>query len=193
MAVILLLSSCARTPQQPVIPDNPQIAWAQHQQQMATLSSWDIMGKLGIRTPAQSNSTRFNWHQLDQHFDIRVTTLLGQGVATLSGSAGDVQLNLAGRGEFNTSTPEALLLQELGWTLPVDVLNYWIRGIPSPHSQALYQLNEQGLIETLQQAGWQLHFSHYQALDSHTLPGKIRLQQGDIILTLLVKRWSLNP
>ena len=193
IAAILLLSACARTPQQPIIPPNPQTVWAQHQQQAATLSNWDIMGKLGIRTPAQSNSARINWQQLDQKFDIRVTTLLGQGVATLTGSTGDVQIKLAGRGEFTTSTPEELLLQELGWTLPVDVLNYWVRGIPSPHTQALYQLNEQGLLETLQQAGWQLSFSRYQTLDSHTLPSKIRLQQGDITLTLLIKRWSLTP
>ena len=55
------------------------------------------------------------------------------------------------------------------------------------------QLNEQGLLETLQQAGWQLSFSRYQTLDSHILPSKIRLQQGDITLTLLIKRWSLTP
>jgi len=193
IAAILLLSACAQTPQQPSITDDPNAFWAQHQQQAATLSNWDIMGKLGIRTPAQSNSARFNWQQLDQEFDIHITTLLGQGVVTLTGSNDDVQIKIAGRGDFNTSTPEALLLQELGWTLPIDVLNYWVRGIPAPNSKAFYQLNEQGLLDTLQQAGWQLSFSRYQVLDSHTLPSKIRLQQGDIIVTLLIKRWSITP
>ena len=175
-AVIVLLAACAQRPQQNTIPENLQAHWNQHQQQVAELSNWDIMGKLGIRTPAQSNSARINWQQQNQHFDIRVTTLLGQGVATLSGSSGDVYLNIAGRGEFTTHNPEALLLQELGWTLPVGVLNYWVRGIPAPQSQANYQLNEQGLLDTLQQAGWQLQFSRYQQLESHRLPGKILLQ-----------------
>lgn len=191
LVAILLLGACARLPQQNIIPENLQTHWSEHQQQVGKLENWDIMGKLGIRTPAQSNSARFNWQQQAQHFDIRVTTLLGQGVATLSGTSGDVYLNIAGRGEYTTHAPEALLLQELGWTLPVDVLNYWVRGIPAPDSQARYQLNDQGLLDTLQQAGWQLQFSRYQQLESQHLPSKILLQQNDIKLTLLIKKWSL--
>jgi len=193
IAAILLLTACARTPQQPVIVDNPNVFWAQHQQQASTLSNWNIMGKLGIRTAKQSNSARINWQQLNRAFDIRITSLLGQGVATLTGTTGDTHIKLAGHGEFNSSNPEALLLRELGWTLPINALNYWVRGIPDPDNEAFYQLNEQGLLDTLQQAGWQLSFSRYQALDSHTLPSKIRLQQGDITLTLLIKRWALSP
>lgn len=191
MTALLLLTACAQLPQKDTVPENLQPYWNQHQLQVGTLENWDIMGKLGIRTPVQSNSARFNWQQQAQHFDIRVTTLLGQGVATLSGTSGDVYLNIAGRGEYTTHAPEALLLQELGWTLPVDVLNYWVRGIPAPNSPAHYQLNDQGLLDTLQQAGWQLQFSRYQQLESRRLPGKILLQQNDIQLTLLIKKWSL--
>ncbi|MEH6358873.1 MAG: lipoprotein insertase outer membrane protein LolB [Pseudomonadales bacterium] len=193
IAAILLLTACAQAPQQSIIVDNPNTFWAQHQQQAATLSNWNIMGKLGIRTAKQSNSARINWQQLNRVFDIRVTSLLGQGVVTLTGTTGNTHIKLAGHGEFNSGNPEALLLQELGWTLPIRALNYWVRGIPDPDNEALYQLNEQGLLDTLQQAGWQLSFSRYQTLDSHTLPSKIRLQQGEIALTLLIKRWSLSP
>jgi outer membrane lipoprotein LolB len=151
------------------------------------------MGKLGIRTPEQSNSTRLNWQQLEEHFIISVTNFLGQSVATLTGSNDRVQLNIAGHGNYITDDPAALLQQELGWSLPFGVLNYWVKGIPAPDSQAVYQLNEQGLLASLTQAGWQVDFSRYTLLESHHLPGKIRLQQGDIILTLLIKNWSLNP
>jgi len=151
------------------------------------------MGKLGIRTPEQSNSARFNWQQLEQQFHISVTNLLGQSVASLSGSDKAVQLSIAGHGNYITNQPDALLQQELGWTLPISMLRYWVKGIPSPDSEAIYQFNNQGLIESLSQAGWQVDFSRYKALESHSLPSKIRLQQGDIKLTLIIKRWSLNP
>ena len=192
-AAVLLLSACARTPQPPVIADNRSAFWTQHQHQAATLSRWNIMGKLGIRTAQQSNSARINWQQLDTAFDIHITSLLGQGVATLTGTTGDTHIKLAGQGEFNSSNPEALLLQQLGWTLPIAALNYWVRGIPAPDNETFYQLNEQGLLDTMQQVGWHLSFSRYQTLDSHTLPSKIRLQRGEITLTLLIKRWSLTP
>ncbi|MEZ5524593.1 MAG: lipoprotein insertase outer membrane protein LolB [Pseudomonadales bacterium] len=192
LLILSALAACAPITQQTTLPDSQRVDWPRHQQLVGALDDWDIMGKLGIRTPDQSNSARFNWQQQAQHFDIRVTSLLGQGLATLSGTSGNVHLNIAGRGEFDTSVPEALLLQELGWTLPVDDLNYWIRGIPSPNSQARYQLNDQGLMENLHQAGWQLHFSRYQQFGSFPLPGKILLQQDDIKLTLLIKQWSLH-
>jgi len=151
------------------------------------------MGKLGIRTPEQSNSARFNWRQQEQQFDIHITNLLGQNVATLTGNNAEVQLDIAGQGRYITDSPNQFLQQELGWTLPVNMLNYWIKGVPAPNSPASYQLNEQGFLENLIQAGWQVHFSRYQPLESQTLPGKIRLQQDDIALTLLIKRWNLKP
>ena len=150
------------------------------------------MGKLGIRTAQQSNSARINWLQLNRAFDINITSLLGQGVATLTGTTSDTHIKLAGHGEFNSSNPEALLLQELGWTLPIDALSYWVRGIPAPDNEARYKLNEKGLLDTLQQAGWHLTFSRYQTLDSHALPSRIRLYRDEITLTLLIKRWSLT-
>jgi len=189
--VLILLAACAPI-QQPPSTSIPA-SWPQHQQQVAQLTRWDIIGKLGIRTPEQSNSARFNWQQLEQQFDISVTNLLGQSVASLSGSDKEVQLNIAGHGNYITDQPDALLQQELGWTLPISMLRYWVKGIPSPDSEAIYQLNNQGLMDSLSQAGWQVDFSRYKALESHSLPSKIRMQQGDIKLTLIIKRWSLNP
>lgn len=190
VATLLLIAACAPI-QQP--PSSTQPSWSEHQQQLDQLTHWDIMGKLGIRTPEQSNSARFNWRQQEQEFDIRITNLLGQSVARLSGTNAEVQLDIAGQGRYITDSPALLLQQELGWSLPVNMLNYWIKGIPAPDSPASYQLNEQGLLENLIQADWQVNFSRYQTLESQTLPGKIRLQQGEVSLTLLIKRWNLKP
>lgn len=189
LASLLLFVACAPL-QQPPLSSQPN--WPAHQQQLTELTVWDAVGKLGIRTPEQSNSARFNWQQQDQQFDIRVTNLLGQNLATLVGNPNQVQLDIAGQDRYITDSPELFLQQQLGWSLPVDMLNYWIKGVPAPDSQASYQLNEQGLLENLIQAGWQVNFSRYQTLESHTLPSKIRLQQGGVALTLLIKRWNLT-
>jgi len=189
VVTLFLMAACAPLQQPPSLQPN----WPQHQLQLAELTHWDIMGKLGVRTPEQSNSARFNWHQQEQQFDIRVTNLLGQSVATLIGDNAEVQLDIAGQGSYITNSPSQLLQQELGWSLPVYMLNYWIKGMPAPNSTASYQLNDLGLLENLIQAGWRVNFSRYQPFESQTLPGKIRLQQDDITLTLLIKRWDLKP
>lgn len=188
VALLLLVAACSPLQQQPS-PSQPN--WAAHQQQLSELREWYIVGKLGIRTQEQSNSARFNWQQQQQQFDIRVTNLLGQNLATLIGTPNQARLDIAGKDRYVTSQPELFLRQQLGWSLPVSMLNHWIKGIPAPDSQANYQLNERGLLQNLSQAGWQVSFSRYQSLESHTLPSKIRLQQGDIALTLLIKRWNL--
>ena len=190
-AIFITLSACSSL-QQPPVPATAIIDWAAHQQQLSELTRWTIFGKLGIRSPEQSNSARFNWQQQNQQFDIQISNLLGQTVASLISQNDEVLIDIAGEGRFITTNPEQLLRDELGWTLPVSILEHWVKGIPAPGLAANQQLNNQGLLETLHQAGWQINFSRYQTLDSHTLPGKIRLQQGNITLTLLIKDWALN-
>lgn len=190
IALLFSLAACAPLKQ---TPPSTQANWPAHQQKQIELTAWDIVGKLGIRTPQQSNSARFNWLQQEQQFDIRVSNLLGQNLATLVGSPDQVQLDITGEDRHITSNPTIFLEQHLGWSLPVNMLSYWIKGIPAPAAQASYQLNEQGLLENLHQAGWQVNFSRYQTLDSHTLPVKIRLQQNSVVLTLIIKRWNLKP
>jgi len=45
---------------------------------------------------------------------------------------------------FTTSDPEGTLRQNLGWTLPISGLRYWILSLPSPRSEFNITLDQDG-------------------------------------------------
>ncbi len=199
-ALCIALASCAL---QPKVADStdPKILslWHQHERQMLAITDWQLHGKLGVRAPDNSGSGQISWYQQGATFDIQLRGPFGQGSVNISGTPQLVTLDIAGQGRFATEQPEATLQQQVGWSLPVGSLQHWIRGLPDPAYPPRQQLNNQGRLQSLQQADWQLQFSSYQQVDTLWLPRKIRLQRDAVRLTLVITQWlpripeSTNP
>ncbi|TDQ38974.1 lipoprotein insertase outer membrane protein LolB [Thiopseudomonas denitrificans] len=190
-AALLLLGACQSFSSRDSIDGSGSPAlWRQHSQQVSRLDAWDINGKLAIRSQAQSGSGVLFWLQRQDYFDIRVTGPLGQGATRLTGRPGQVQLTTP-QLELNAASAEALMQNQLGWSLPVNNLLWWVRGLPAPDSKYHLQLNNDSLAQQLEQDGWQLEFVRYQTLpDGTPLPERIQLQGPHLQLTLLVKQWQ---
>lgn len=189
VASALFIGACSITPTVTTTGSH-QDQWQYHQASISALSDWQLIGKVGFRTPDQASSASLNWQQQGSRFDIHLTGPFGQGGVELSGTREQVRLNIAGRGEFWTSKPEQLLFEQIGWDIPVTTLFHWVRGIPSPNRPATFELDDQGRLATLQQAQWQLNYRSYQRVESLWLPKKIQLQRDQIRLTLVIKRWT---
>lgn len=195
LAAFLLLSACQSitTQDQPGDQGSPKL-WQQHQQLTAGLNAWEITGKLAMRSSAQSGSGVLFWLQRQDYFDIRVSGPLGQGSTRLTGRSGEVRLTTP-QLDLQATSGEQLMQEQLGWSLPVNNLLWWVRGLPAPDSKYQLQLNENSLAQQLKQDGWQLEFVRYQSLpDGTRLPERIQLHGPHLQLTLLVKQWQLrNP
>jgi outer membrane lipoprotein LolB len=152
------------------------------------LSHWQLSGKLGIRNQQQTKSAYLNWQQCGESFDIRLSGPLGQGGARLQGSRGSVTLQTKDK-TSSASNPEQLLQQQLGWSMPISQLQYWVRGIPSPNQGYRNNLDNNGF----EQAGWQISYLQLQQVDNLTLPAKAIATHPRLKLTLLLKNWQLDP
>ena len=168
-----------------------------HQAQLEAIHSWQISGKLGIRSPAENGSASLKWQQQPGHYQINLSGPLGHKRLQISGNPKQVTLTQAGQAPLSAKSAEALIKKAAGWTLPVAQLNYWVRGLPAPKAPiTALNLSPEGLISELQQAGWTIHYSNYQnhAHPSGTLalPGKIQAQHRDLRLTLVIRAWQLG-
>lgn len=180
---LLWLSGCAG------LPPSERAEWEQHRAQLAALTDWTASGKLAVRSGEQSATANLNWLQLGRHSHLELSGPLGFQ-ATRIHSDGE-QLHVT-RGDeqtrFDLSRPGALRAYT-GWDLPVQSLSWWLRGLPAPHSRAGTDI-EGGLLRTLRQDGWTIHYSNYQHTGAFALPGRLELERGDTGARLIIRRWQ---
>ncbi len=165
-------------------------SWQTHKQQITPLDAWQINGKLGIRSEKESGSAVLFWLQRQDYFDIRLSGPLGQGSTRLTGRQGAVSLEIANRGTFQASSAEELMQQQLGWSLPVENLLWWVRGLPAPHSKSQVQLDSNSLLAKLEQDQWQVEYLSYRIENGIQLPERIKLSGAGLNITLVIKEWQ---
>ena len=164
--------------------------WSAHKQQLTQLDGWQINGKVGIRAPKDSGSATLFWLQRQDYYDIRLSGPLGRGAARLTGRPGSVLLEVANQGRYEAPTPEALLGEQLGWSLPVSHLVWWVRGLPAPGSKSRVTLNGDRRLANLEQDGWKIEYLSYVEQNGFWLPERVKLHGPDLDVTLVVKDWQ---
>ncbi|MDY7568452.1 lipoprotein insertase outer membrane protein LolB [Pseudomonas sp. CCC4.1] len=164
--------------------------WSAHKQQLTRLDGWQISGKVGIRAPKESGSATLFWLQRQDYYDIRLSGPLGRGAARLTGRPGNVLLEVANQGRYEAPTPEALLGEQLGWSLPVSHLVWWVRGLPAPGSKSRVTLNGDSRLANLEQDGWKIEYLSYVEQNGFWLPERVKLHGPDLDVTLVVKDWQ---
>jgi outer membrane lipoprotein LolB len=90
----------------------------------------------------------------------------------------------------------AALAARLGFEAPLDSLRYWVLGLADPARPAREAPGEEGLPATIEQDGWRVEFTEYQAVAAEggalRLPRRLTLTREAVRLRLLVDRWSLG-
>lgn len=169
-----------------------------HQQELQTINNWQLNGKLGIRTPDDSGSASLKWVQQETNYQLNLSGPLGQKRMIITGQPGKVRMEQTGEPAYEAETPEELIEEQLGWTLPVTQLAYWVRGVPAPKGRITrLEQSGDGLIALLQQGEWLITYSNYsdQTFNDKNLalPGRIIAEYQGVRLTLVIRQWQLGP
>lgn len=169
--------------------------WPAHRSQIETLNDWILQGRLNIRQQASSDTVSINWQQADDRFTINLSGTLGLGATLISGDANAIRLERANEVPIIAGSLRELSRDYLGYEFPAQALYYWVRGIPTPDSQADISLNEAQLLATLNQTDsqgirWQLEYDRYSNVSGVNLPGRIRMTHPDYRLTLIIQDWQ---
>jgi len=188
LAIGLLLAGCQSAP-----PLDETTAWQARQAQLLALDSWQLQGRVNARYQDESHTPRIRWQQDNEHYEIRLWGTLNAGATRIEGRPGMVTFEQGGDIQI-ASSPEELVLDNLGYELPVSQLEYWIRGLPTPgeeHSLSLGEFNE---VLAMQQSGWTLHYDDYRQFGEVSLPRRIEMSRAEnsIRLTFLGLNWTFE-
>lgn len=185
--VLALLAGCATpgaTPGREPAADQ----WEAQQARLEALDTWVLIGKAGLRTSQESTSANLDWSQHPHYYRMLISGPFGSGRNLLEGREGRFTLSNA-EGRFVAETPEALMQEQLGWSLPVSSLADWIRGLPAEHSDYRLDQDEQGFPSRLEQDGWQIDYRDWVQAESLWLPRRLVMEYDDLRVTLVVTEW----
>lgn len=192
--ILALLSGCAlfQSPTAPPPPAGTQVEWISHMRNLVRLQEWQIQGKIGVRTADDAGSAYIDWSQSHDSFYITLSGPLGQGTTIISGNPGGARLEQSD-GTWIAESPDQLVQEHTGWEIPISNLLYWVKGMPAPSSKANTRHNALGTLASLEQDGWNLSFDQYSPQLGNLLPCRIRIQKGELRVTLVIKRWQPLP
>ena len=169
-------------------------AWQAHASDLARFQEWTMVGNLVVRANDDASRVTLRWRQTGPSYRVRITALLGAGLLELEGSDAGVEARFADGRRVRAESPEALLEEEVGWSVPLAGLRYWMIGAPSPGgADGTMEIDPEGRLARLEQSGWTVVYEKYRTLDGLALPARIRFSNGSVEGTVVVRRWKAEP
>jgi len=173
-----------------------QSLWAEQQAVAAEVTQWNLYARAALQLEIGFYSIGIRWQR---HENGRFTMLLdapfGQGVLRIDAlGPEEFRLQLPDGQLFVNSTVEALMVDVVGWSLPISGLDYWIRGLPYPDDDFRHRLDSKGRAKSIRQAGWDIAYLDYFArVGEPPLPRKLTLTNEEVVLKLVIERWQPAP
>jgi len=187
--LVCVLSGC----QSIAPPAAENTPWELQRSQLEALQSWQLRGRVNVRYDNESHTPRIIWLQQHEQYRIRLWGTFNAGNTIITGRPGFVTLEQGGD-TVTASSPEALILDQLGYELPVSYLEFWVRGLPAPASQADLRFNAKNQLDSLSQDGWTVRFEDPRQYGGFSLPNAVEVSRplNDLSLRFIGLNWSLD-
>jgi len=185
-----LLAGCATTERAGELPASPVARRAA----IEAVGTWEARGRIALKTPGTSGQGSFSWTQTGDTTVLRVAGPFGADAHEIRWDPARLTV-LSGKGEVTADytgrdAAERFLQEQLGWSVPVADARHWLLGLAGPESPAVETVDGSGLLASLAQDGWDVHYDEYRAQGGITLPRKLVLQSAAGRIRLVIDQWQ---
>lgn len=189
LAGSLALAACSTQSRRPADVGLLQ-SQVEREVQLASQTHWQVEGRLAVSSGVEGGgSGRMTWSHDPTSYRIELRAPVSGQTWRLSVDAGQAVLEGLEGGPRRSSAPAELLQRELGWTMPLAELPFWVRGARGP-GNAVIDFDADGLPATIVQRGWTVTFREWQRADGLAMPRKVFAQRGDQRVRLAISRWT---
>ncbi len=161
----LVMQGCsAILPDMEFVPSDPE-----------AMNEWSVEGSMVIRDKNGSKETHFEYKQIDDKLEL--------GIKPKSPIAYPNAVISSVEGEDNTTqithvtTKARKLAESVKENFTMDELAYWLRGLPASGDASIEM--DEGKVETIKEAGWEISYEDYMQVDRYYLPERMVLEKGD--------------
>ncbi|HEU5338971.1 MAG TPA: lipoprotein insertase outer membrane protein LolB [Sulfuricaulis sp.] len=202
--LVVFIAGCA-TPLPPAPVADIDAAWQARQVELRQITAWQVLGRLALRAANQGWHASLRWDRDGEKVRLDFTGPLGRGHLRLVQDSHGAELRDADQRVWRAENPETLLYRATGWALPLNGLNYWVVGLPTPATASTQQLDPQGRLKRLVQSGWDIQFLEYTRYGEYDLPSKLFITRRNspseepaageefLEVRLSIERWTFIP
>lgn len=178
---ILALSACSTMTTKEIAYQPSRI-----QNAVYDLQRWAFEGRIAITNKNDAWSANINWEHSPIEDVIKLSGPLGQGGALIQVNVNGVTIDQGG-GDVKSSTDvENFINQQVGLSVPVNSLRYWVVGLPDKSQIA--NVIENGF----EQVGWKNQYKTMQPIGNYILPRNMTVTSDTVKLKLFVDQWILD-
>lgn len=189
---VLAAAGCATAPRgEPSLSDREKNArYESREAVVGAVEHWALDGKLALSGGQDGGSGRLNWRTQPGFSELDFRGTLGRGAWQLDITPELATLDLANGERWQAPEVSSLVVDHLGWSIPVDSLSWWVRGLEAPGSNAERVLDNEGRIETLMQHGWTVDYERYKEFSGVIMPTRLEARNGELTVKLIMRDWT---
>ncbi|GHD62020.1 lipoprotein insertase outer membrane protein LolB [Jeongeupia chitinilytica] len=147
------------------------------------------LGRVSIKRPQGNDYANFVWTWHAAESRLALNNPLGQTLAELTMTASGASYRDAEGRVLSAADADALLLDGLGWSVPVNGLVHWLKGEADPASPAT--VSDADGKRTIVQAGWRIELSEWLPRTAgQPLPRRLHLTRPDLDLRIAISEWQ---
>jgi len=189
--LICTLAACTAVPQRPA-DDAGQTAFLTRSGQLGGIPSWGLAGKISLDDGDQGGSGKLQWDVEPGLSELDFHGALGRGAWHLRVGPGLARLQLADGTVETAPGVGELIRDQIGWPVPLDALQWWVRGLAAPGPVENRLLDAQGLLISLRQFGWNVEYDRYGLFAGVQMPVRLDAKSGNYRVKLAISHWRMG-
>lgn len=189
--MVIALSACTS-----VAVKEPEAAGKVIYQQRAVginaIDEWGFSGKISLDDGDQGGSGRLQWDVQADSFELDFHGAMGRGAWHLQVDPERAVLKEASGEQRTAASVNDLIQERIGWPLPVDALQWWVRGLAAPGMVDAEQFDSRGLLLHLDQFGWSVDINRYKTFADLQMPIRVDARRDNYRVKLAISRWQMG-
>jgi outer membrane lipoprotein LolB len=150
---------------------------------------FDLLGRAAVTYSGGAFSANMRWEHAPGEDQFWLMTPTGQTLAHIVDAPQGAILTRADQKQHRAASVEALTRQALGWTLPLTLMQYWIKGEPAPVAADGAQRDANGRLSAITQNNWRVAFTYYGEGEARGKVRRLDMNDGPNEIRLVIDTW----
>ena len=159
---------------------------------LKAITRWNLSGKISLDDGDRGGSGKLKWDVKRDQSELDFHGAMGRGAWHLQIGPQGALLKMADGTEQAAASVSELIQEHLGWPVPLDALQWWVRGLAAPGQIEDKQHGPEGLLSSLKQFGWSVDFTRYDSVGGMDLPVRLNATRDSYRVKLAISRWHME-